>query len=213
MRPGVRLLVKSLAVATPVVAGALALLGGERDARADYYIVRRPQSSVSLDLGLDLEGAVNVTPPANTSVEGGGGFKLRVGVEVHRPYFRVTPEGGFAYTHLFDTGSPDGGTGSSTSDSSWDMERIFVGVRLGFGEFVVPSVYGHVGFGWRVQSGTGSSSTAGTVGGLAADGGVALDFHVLPHLTLGLHAEYVTVQTTPEVPDWVAFGGHADFRF
>jgi hypothetical protein len=59
----------------------------------------------------------------------------------------------------------------------------------------------------------GRDTTQGPVpasGGFAGDAGVALDFHLIRHLGFGLHAEYVTIEATPFVPDWVAFGLHAD---
>ena len=96
------------------------------------------------------------------------------------------------------------------------MERVFVGARIGFGEVVVPMIYGHVGYGWRVAdngNGAGNALLIPGGNGFTADAGVALDFHLIRHFGFGLHAEYVTVQTTPAVPDWIAVGAHVDVRF
>jgi hypothetical protein len=200
-----RLALRVLVVPAATAVSALAFFANETDAHAQYYVVRREPSSVGLNLGIDGEGTADVTPPSNSAVSGGGGFKLRIGAEIRRPWLRIIPEGGFAYDHLFvtDQGVSEG----------WNMERIFVGARIGFGEVIVPVVYGHVGYGFRVENGVGSAVTNGTSNGLTADAGVALDFHLIRHVGFGLHLEYVTVQTSPEVPDWVAFGAHMDFRF
>jgi hypothetical protein len=192
----------------PVFAAVLAFLGNESSANAQYYVVRRAPESVGLNLGLDVEGTADVTPPNQSSVSGGGGVKLRIGAEFHRPFLRIIPEGGFAYDHLFVSDA----NGQNTV--GWNMERLFVGGRIGFGEVVVPVLYGHLGYGWR---GVGADNTGGLNipggSGFTADGGVALDFHLIRHFGFGVHAEYVTVQTSPAVPDWVAVGGHLDFRF
>jgi hypothetical protein len=206
-----RFSVRSLAVPVVTASVGLATLAlSETDARADYYAVRRaPESAVALNLGLDLEGASDVTPPARTSSEGGGGLKLRIGAEIRRPYLRIIPEGGFSYTHLFVNDS-------AGNNEGWNLERLFVGVRIGFGEVVVPVIYGHIGYGWRA---TGQDNNSGGFGfgpntnGFTADGGVGLDFHLVRHFGFGFHAEYVTLQASPSVPDWLAFGAHADYRF
>jgi len=179
------------------------------DARAQYYVVRRSPdvNTVGLNLGLDLEGTGDVTPPQGTAVEGGGGLKLRVGAEIRRPFLRIIPEGGFGYTHLFVTDTLGNSVG-------WNMERMFAGVRIGFGELIVPVIYGHVGWGWRATGNepAGETSAYPNASGLTADGGVALDFHFIRHFGFGVHLEYVTVQSAPAVPDWVALGGHIDIR-
>jgi len=188
------------------VAAAFVSLVNEGDAHAQYYVVRREPASVGLNLGLDAEGTADVTPPSNSSVTGGGGLKLRIGAEIRRPYLRIIPEGGFAYDHLFVTDQVGNNVG-------WNMERLFGGVRIGFGELIVPIVYGHIGYGWRVTSQDNGQPLIPNSGGLTADAGVGLDFHVIRHFGFGVHLEYVTVQSVPSVPDWVALGGHVDFRF
>ena len=198
-------------VAAPAAAATLFMLVDESDAKAQVYVVRRVQQpeSVGLNLGIDLEGASNVTPPQGSGYgNGGGGFKLRVGAEIRRPWLRFIPEGGFAYTHLFQT-DPYG------NNVGWNMERLFVGGRIGFGEVIVPIVYGHVGYGWRATNQDTISSAPGIPGanGVSADIGIGIDFHLIRNFGFGFHAEYVTVQTAPAVPDWVAGGAHIDVRF
>jgi hypothetical protein len=161
--------------------------------------------STALNLGRDVEGAADVAPPEvnSSAAEGGSGFKLRIGAQIHRRFLRVIPEGGFSYTHLFVTDDAGESVG-------WNMERTFVGVRLGFGEGIVPIIYGHIGYGWRGTSG-GPAEPIPTASGVTADAGVGLDFHLVRHFGFGFHAEYVAVEATPDVPDWIAFGVHGDF--
>jgi hypothetical protein len=199
---------RTVSVLTPlaVATGVLVCLQ-PRPADAQVYVVERDRDwnrdrfSSSLNLGFDAEGAADVAPPSvnQNSVETGSGFKVRVGAQLRRRFLRIIPEGGFSYTHLFVTDAAGDSLG-------WNMERAFVGARIGFGEIVVPVIYGHVGYGWR-------DTTQGPVpaaGGFAGDAGLALDFHLIPHFGFGLHAEYVAVDATPFVPDWLAFGLHAD---
>jgi hypothetical protein len=196
-------------ILTPVaVATGLLVFVEPTPAEAQVYVVEtrdrywdRDRFTSTLNLGFDAEGAADVAPPSvnQNSVEGGSGFKVRVGAQIRRRFLRIIPEGGFSYTHLFVTDNAGDSLG-------WNMERAFFGARIGFGEVIVPVIYGHLGYGWR-------DTTQGPVpasGGFAGDAGVALDFHLIRHLGFGLHAEYVTIEATPFVPDWVAFGLHAD---
>jgi hypothetical protein len=191
-----------------VAAAAFVFLAGETAAQAQqfYYVRPPPERGLGLNLGVDLEGAADVTPPQGTDVEGGGGVKLRIGAEFRRPFLRIIPEIGFAYTHLFVTDTYGDNIG-------WNMERLFVGARVGFGEVVVPMIYGHIGYGWRGTDQNNGAYYVPAANGLAADGGVALDFHLVRHFGFGIHLEYVTVQAAPSIPDWVAAGVHGDYRF
>ena len=189
-------------VPAATVAAAFALFGAEKDAHAQYYVVRRAPASVGLNLGLDAEGAADVTPPQNASTIGGGGFKIRIGAEIRRPFLRFIPEGGFSYDHLFYSDN-------NGNSQGWNMERAFVGGRIGFGQVIVPIVYAHVGYGWRVTS----DPTVPQEGGLTLDVGGALDFRIVPHLMLGLHLEYATLDDSSYGVQWVAAGGHATLLF
>jgi hypothetical protein len=209
MRLALRFLAPQL-LACATVAGAFAFFADEGDAHAQYYVVRRSESSVGLNLGLDLEGAAVAPTPTGYGDQGGGGFKLRIGAEIRRPWLRIIPEGGFGYTHLF---VDDQGFNGGSGNEGWNMERIFGGVRIGFGEVVVPILYAHIGYGWRLGADDVGSNPIANSGGLTADGGVGLDFHLIRHFGFGFHLEYDTVQTNVAVPDWVAFGAHLDVRF
>jgi hypothetical protein len=190
------------------VVGSFVLLANPREAHAQQYYYVRPQPvyGTGLNIGVDLEGAADVTPPPSTDVEGGGGVKLRLGVEFRRPWLRIIPEAGFGYTHLFIQ-DPSG------ANVGWNMERLFVGARIGFGELIVPVLYGHIGYGWRATEDDNGGVYIPSASGLTVDGGVALDFHLVRHFGFGLHLEYTTVQAAPAIPDWVAAGVHGDYRF
>ncbi len=173
------------------------------EARAAEYVVyqdREPPSA--LDLGFDAEGAIPTSTPrflSGNNLSGGSGFKLRVGDQIHMPRLRITPEGGYAFDHLFasdDTGAA----------YSWDMHRFFGGVRVQFGRVLVPGFYGHLGYGWRDTG----DPTVPQAGGLAFDAGFTLDLHVIPHFGFGAQAEYASIDAQPYAPQWVALGLHAD---
>jgi hypothetical protein len=179
-------------------------------ARADrYYVVYddpyEPRNA--FNLGFDLEGvAPLLTPrfPSGNNLSGGGGFKVRFGDQIRFHRVRVTPEGGYAFDHLFAT--DDTGTAYD-----WDMHRLFGGVRVEFGRIVTPGFYVHLGYGWRD---TGDPSIPpSSNGGLAFDAAFLLDVHITPHFALGGHIEYVTIDAQPYVPEWLAFGLHADVTF
>jgi|HubBroStandDraft_2_1064218.scaffolds.fasta_scaffold194647_1 hypothetical protein len=201
-----RRFVSSILAPLAIASGLLVWLA-PKPAQAQVYVVERDRDwsrdrfTSALNLGFDGEGVADVAPPNvnQNGVEAGSGFKVRVGAQIHRRFLRIIPEGGFSYTHLFVTDAGGDNLG-------WNMERAFVGARIGFGEIVVPVVYGHVGYGWR-------DTTQGPVpasGGFAGDAGLALDLHLIPHFGFGFHAEYVAIDATPFVPDWLAFGLHAD---
>ncbi len=192
--------------AAPCVA-FLALVGvvaPARTARAEDDDEHTEHAHSHLALGFDLEGAVPVNIPQvnGNSVQGGGGFKVRVGEQIHLPFLRITPEVGYGYEHLWANDSDGTAYG-------WDMHRVLGGVRIGLGEILVPGVYGHLGYGWRD---TGAADV-GQANGLAYDLGVALDLHIIPHLGIGAHAEYAGIQAQPDTPQWLAFGLHADLVF
>jgi hypothetical protein len=195
-------------------AGALGALVGTgawlapEVARADrYYVIeeRVYEPTSSFNLGFDLEGAVPVDlprSPTGNDVRGGGGFKIRFGDQIRWPRFRLVPEGGYAYDHLF--ASDDFGNAYA-----WDVHRLFGGARFEFGRFVVPGFYVHAGYGWRDTA----DPAVARSNGLAFDAGALLDFHLIPHFGFGAHAEYALVDAQPFTPHWIAIGGHVDVAF
>jgi hypothetical protein len=173
------------------------------EVREVYYEAPPPESR--FDFGFDGDGAAMIAPPHTpfgNTLTGGTGFKLRFGDQIHFHALRVTPEGGYAFEHLFATDN----TGTVYD---WDTHRLFGGVRLAFGYVVTPGFYAHLGYGWR---NTGDP-TVPQLGGLALDAGFALDFHVLRHFVFGGHAEYVTIDSQPYTPQWIALGLHGDVVF
>jgi hypothetical protein len=183
---------------------------GYAPARPAYYVQER-EPPYALQIGFDLEGAfpvgINVPGSAN-DLKGGGGFKVRVGEQMRFQGVRFTPEVGYAFDHLW-------ANDDNNNQYGWDMNRIFAGGRLGFGEILVPVVYAHLGYGWR-QLGTGwttgSSVINGGNGGLTYDIGGALDLRVVPHFGFGAHIEYDAIDV-PYQPQWVSLGLHADLIF
>jgi hypothetical protein len=170
-----------------------------------YYYQEPQQATV---LGFDVEGAVPLNPPnAGTgqpaAVGGGGGFKVRLGEQFRFPGIRLTPEVGYGYDHLWAADNLGNGYG-------WDMNRLFAGARLGFGRILVPTIYAHLGYGWRQTSAT---YITGQDGGVAFDVGGALDLRVIPHFGIGVHLEYSQIVTDVDTPQWLAIGAHADIIF
>ena len=168
-----------------------------------YYEPPPPENR--FDFGFDGDGAAIIAPPRSitgNTLTGGTGFKLRFGDQMRFRGVRFTPEGGYAYEHLFATN--DVGPAQD-----WQTHRLFGGARLSFGHVVAPGFYGHLGYGWR---NTGDPSVP-QLGGLALDAGFALDFHVLRHFGFGAHAEYVTIDAQPLTPQWLALGLHGDVVF
>jgi hypothetical protein len=171
-----------------------------------YVEYREPP--YALQLGFDLEGAVPVginTPGSANTLKGGGGFKVRVGEQLRFPGIRFTPEVGYGYDHLW-------ANDDSGNQYGWDMNRIFGGARLSFGQILVPVIYAHLGYGWRQLGQAWTNQISGGNGGLAYDVGGALDLRVVPHFGFGAHLEYAAIDV-PFQPQWVALGLHADLIF
>jgi hypothetical protein len=180
-----------------------ATVAASAPASADEYEERHEGGGgAALDLAGDVEGAAVVETPhtaAGNSLGGGTGFKVRVGAQFHLPLVRFVPEVGYGFQHFF-------AVDEAGAAYDWDTHRVFAGARLGLGEILVPTIYAHFGYGWR---GTGDPSVP-DAGGTAFDAGVALDLHIIPHVGLGAHAEYATIDAQPYVPQWLAVGLHAD---
>jgi hypothetical protein len=201
----------SVTLAVSGLAGLAALLA-PKTARADRVVVieeRGPDDYYEprhqLDLAFDGEGAVPLMDRRfrdGNDLSGGGGFKFRVGDQIRFRRMRFTPEVGYGFDHLF-------ATSVNNTSYDWDMHRMFAGARIGFGHHVVPTFYGHIGYGWR---NTGDP-TVSEANGVAFDLGFALDFHVVPHLGFGGYVEYAAIDAQPYTPRWLALGLHADVAF
>jgi hypothetical protein len=199
-----------VSIVAPLAGIAALLVSGTARADRVYVIEEReppetyaPRSS--LDLAFDGEGALPLMDrrfQSGNDLTGGGGFKVRVGDQIRFRHVRFTPEIGYGYDHLF-------ATDNETFSYAWDMHRVFAGARVGFGRIVVPTFYGHVGYGWRDTA----DPTVAEASGVAFDMGFALDFHLVPHLGFGGHVEYAAIEAEPYSPRWLALGLHVDIAF
>jgi hypothetical protein len=203
----------SVSIAVAGIAGVAAFLT-PRTARADRVVIEEREGEYpegyyegrsQFDLAFDGEGAVPLMDHRfqdGNDLSGGGGFKIRVGDQIRFPRLRFTPEVGYGYDHLFAT--DDAGNAFD-----WNMHRVFAGARVGFGRLVVPTFYGHIGYGWRDTA----DPTIAQASGVAFDLGFALDFHVVRHVGFGGHVEYAAIDAQPYTPQWLALGLHADIAF
>jgi hypothetical protein len=202
---------RALYVVTGFAGLAALLVSGTARADRVYVVEESPrepevyEARSSLDLAFDGEGAVPLMDrrfQSGNDLTGGGGFKIRVGDQIRFPGLRFTPEVGYGFDHLF-------ATDNQTFSYDWDMHRVFAGARIGFGHFVVPTFYAHVGYGWRDTA----DPTVAEASGVAFDTGFALDFHVVRHVGFGGHIEYAAIDAQPYTPQWLALGLHADIAF
>jgi len=176
-----------------------AVMFAPRDAHAYGY--------GKFDLGIDGDATALLAPsPTQNNLSTlGSGFKIRFGDHFRwRTGLNLMPEVGYAFDHVF----------SAESGTPENMNRMFAGLRIGFGNKVVPTLYGHIGYGFRsvsTENGNGASVIPSS-NGLALDTGIAVEFRIAQHLSIGPHAEFVYIDV-PNAPQWLAFGGHLDFIF
>jgi hypothetical protein len=174
------------------------------------FAPREAHAAGGFDLGIDGDANALLAPSPNKNNLStlGGGIKLRFGDRFHlRGGVILTPEVGYAFDHVFPGNDPNG--------APENMNRFFAGLRLGVGNRVVPTIYAHIGYGFRSISENGSvGNNAGIAGdnGLAVDTGIAVEFRLARHLSFGPHAEFVYIDV-PNAPQWLAFGAHLDFLF
>jgi hypothetical protein len=203
-RTNTRRSIPSVALAAGVACAAVVL--APREARADSRYG-------NFDIGVDGDANALLAPsPSQNNLSSlGGGFKLRFGDHFRlRNGLDLTPEVGYAFDHVFPASTTNfGGVGEAEN-----MNRIFAGLRVGFGRRVIPTLYAHIGYGFRSVS-TGGLDNASTIAGsngLALDTGVAVDFRITRHFYLGPHVEFTYIDVS-NAPEWLTFGGHADFVF
>ncbi len=191
------------ALAAGCAAGAL--MFAPREAHAGTY--------GKFDLGIDGDATALMAPsPTRYNLSTlGSGFKLRFGDHFRfRGGFNFTPEVGYAFDHVFTSNS-------ALEGGPENMNRFFAGARIGFGKYVVPTLYGHIGYGFRsVSANDGAPADNASIvtseSGLALDTGIAVEFRIAQHLEIGPHAEFVYIDV-PNAPQWLAFGGHLNFIF
>jgi hypothetical protein len=190
--------VLSVALASACACAAFALFPKEAHAGPGTF-----------DLGLDGDANAMFAPdPTKNNLSTlGTGFKLRFGDQFRLMYgIKLTPEVGYAFDHVFS---------ANAEAVPENYNRIFAGARIGVGKWVVPTLYAHVGVGFR-SDGTGPTTASASTQGFAFDTGVAVEFRLAKHLSLGPHAEYVFIDTPVAglaAPQWITFGGHIDILF
>lgn len=127
---------------------------------------RKDNDKSKTHIAVDFDFSTAIDAPATKS---GGGGALRLGQEFDLLLVSLTPEFGGSY-HGF------GGDGDAK------LYTGFLGGRLSLGKIVEPSIFGHVGLG-RLE---GSEKRTAPV----IDGGLAIDFTLLPLIDLGVHGAY-----------------------
>lgn len=145
----------------------------------------RDDSNTNIALDFDFGAAVD-----QAGAKSGGGGALRIGQELDLFLISLTPELGGGY-HAF---------------SGDDKARIysgFLGGRLAIGKIIEPAIFAHAGVA-RVEG--FDSRTAPTF-----DGGLALDFTLLPLIDLGVHGAYNVVlpRNDGSSLEFVTLGAHA----
>ena len=165
--------------------------------------------------GLRPRGRLRRRPPdppvdALNYLSTGAGFDVRLGWRFRVPYqpLWITPELAAGYTDL-----------------SANIVRVRPGLRIAFGNFVIPFAYAHFGFGWTSYDPLGVNDRLGTTSyvsapGYAFDAGAGVDFAVLRRLTVGAHLGYNMVgvgEVNTTLPDfranWINVGLNAAFHF
>jgi hypothetical protein len=124
----------------------------------------RDGSKTHIALDFDVNSAVD-----EPDTKAGGGGALRLGQELDLFLISLTPELGGSY-HAF------GG------DDQSKLYAGFLGGRLAIGKIIEPSLFAHVGVG-RLD---GPDTRTAPI----MDGGLAIDFTLLPLIDLGLHGAY-----------------------
>jgi hypothetical protein len=158
---------------------------GSRDEGERGSDDERDDSNTNIALDFDFGAAVD-----QSGAKSGGGGALRIGQELDLFLISLTPELGGSY-HAF---------------SGDDKARIysgFLGGRLAIGKIIEPAIFAHAGVA-RVEG--FDSRTAPML-----DGGLALDFTLLPLIDLGVHGAYNVVLPRKDGSslEFVTLGAHA----
>lgn len=169
-----------VSITAPCIALSAVLLGASREAHA------------GLAIAADAHGGVAVSEPYKNQfgfgVSGRLGFRIDLVDFDVGPLF-VTPEVGGGYWTFGDAGHPG---------------RAFAGARVGLGSRFQPSIFAHAGYGLVRSVGNYNFD------GFTADGGVALEFQIVPTLGVGVHSGYFTNRYgdagLQKSINWVDFG-------
>ncbi len=160
----------------------------------------RASTSLKAAVGVDANAAVISTreqPLSDPFVAAfGRGIDAHVGALLPETALHFQPEVGYGYLEL-----------SPGSAHDWSMHRAYAGARLGFGEIVVPYLYGHVGRGWRA-----SDYPVYVTDGASFDAGLGLDLKVWA-VSVGGHVGYAQIDAKPQPPAWAVAGLDAQVAF
>ena len=159
--------------------------------------VARADIAVAADLEVLVE-------TANDRLDSGGGGAVRLGWQLHLPLITLTPEIGFGWSKFGDGPS---------------VYRGILGARVGVGEIIRFSVFGHLGY---AEADYQTDLVEDSDSGVLYDVGLAFDITLIPLLDVGIHMAYnhldgeeddVLAAPTFESLGWLSFGVHAALVF
>jgi hypothetical protein len=136
-------------------------------------IALSPRDALAGDHAIGVDG--DFAAPIDSRVESGGGFGIRYGYQLQLPLFLLQPEIGFT-DHML------------SGDSEPTIYRGVVGARMGFLEIVRPGLFAHLGVGHLTADVPGDEDFTNTA--FTWDGGVFLDFVLIPLFNFGVHGAY-----------------------
>ena len=175
----------SLLIAPAVLADTERSYDDSRDEGDRDSDDERDDSTTNIAVDFDFGAALD-----EPGTKSGGGGALRIGQELDLFLISLTPEVGGSY-HAF------GG------DDETRIYGGFLGGRLAVGKIIEPAIFAHAG----VAHVRGfESRTAPTL-----DGGLALDFTLLPLIDLGVHGAYNVMFPRDDGSslEFVTLGAHA----
>jgi hypothetical protein len=176
-----------VAVASPARADDYDSRERSRGSDDDDGPSRKDRDKSKTHIAVDFDFSTAIDAPSTKS---GGGGALRLGQEFDLLLISLIPEFGGSY-HAF------GG------DDQTKLYSGFLGGRLALGKIVEPSIFGHVGLG-RLEG--AEKRTAPVI-----DGGLAVDFTLLPLINLGVHGAYNVMLPRDDgsALKYVTLGAHA----
>jgi hypothetical protein len=148
----------------------------------------RADIAVAGDLELDV--------PLDTDLDTAVGFGLRLGWQLHLPLVVFRPEVGYHHAAFGD---------------ALTLNRVFAGVRVGFGEIFRIGGFGHIG---AANAAYHFASEDEDVSDVTYDLGAFFDFTVLPLLDVGAQIGYARMRTDDrDSLRWIPIGVHATLIF
>jgi hypothetical protein len=142
------------------------------------------------EIGVDLDYGLGI----DTVADGGGGFALRLGQQLHIPAIALTPEIAFGYHSFSGGGEPAIYSGLG-------------GVRLGFGEIFRLGPFAHLGLGHIDYDLPGDPNDTA----FQYDLGAFFDLTILPLVNIGVHGAYNELRAGDTGTfQWATFGAHVE---